>query len=93
MVDRIHHQSGQALVLQMAFTDPDGEQAVIADFNTARDSEYAEVQERLPELRRELAEEQARATSPTSKSRSLKLIWSASTPGRARSPLATWPVL
>lgn len=60
LVDRIHHQGGQARVLRMAFTDPNGEHAVIADFNTARDAEYAEVVERLPELRRELAEEQAR---------------------------------
>jgi hypothetical protein len=40
----------------MTFTDPAEDQTVIA----ARDAEYAEVLGRLPELRRELADEQAR---------------------------------
>ena len=60
LVDRVHRQGGSARVLRMAFTDPAEEQAVIAELNAARDTEYAEVLERLPELRRELAEEQAR---------------------------------
>lgn len=36
---------------------------MIAELNTARDAEYAEVLERLPELRRELTEEQARGNA------------------------------
>jgi hypothetical protein len=60
LVDRVHRQGGSARVLRMAFTDPAEEQAVIGELNAARDAEYAEVLERLPELRRELAEEQAR---------------------------------
>jgi hypothetical protein len=60
LVDRVHRQGGSARVLRMAFIDPADEQAVIGELNAARDGEYAEVLERLPELRRELAEEQAR---------------------------------
>jgi hypothetical protein len=47
----------------MAFTDPAEKQAVIAELNAARDAEYAEVLERLPELRQELADEQARGNA------------------------------
>jgi ChrB-like protein len=60
LVDRVHRQGGSARVLHMAFTDPAEEQAVIAEFNAARDIEYVEVLDRLPQLRRELAEERAR---------------------------------
>ena len=51
---------GTVRVLPMAFTDPAEEQAVITELNAARDAEYAEVLDRLPELHRELAAEQAR---------------------------------
>jgi hypothetical protein len=60
LVDRVHRQGGSARVLHMAFTDRAEEQAVIAEFNAVRDAEYAEVLERLPELHRDLADEQAR---------------------------------
>ena len=63
LADRIHHQGGTARVLRMAFTDPAEEQAVIAQLNAARDAEYAEPLERLPELRRELAAERARGNA------------------------------
>jgi hypothetical protein len=63
LADRIRHQGGTVRVLSMAFTDPAEEQAVIAELNAARDAEYAEVLERLPELRRELADEQARGNA------------------------------
>ncbi|MEV6605847.1 Chromate resistance protein ChrB [Kutzneria sp. NPDC051319] len=63
LTDRIRHQGGTARMLSMAFTDPAAEQAIIAEFNSARDTEYAEVLERLPELRRELADEQARGNA------------------------------
>ncbi len=63
LVDRVRHQGGTARVLPMAVTDPAEEQAVIAALNAARDAEYAEVLERLPELRQELADERARGNA------------------------------
>jgi hypothetical protein len=63
LADRVRHQGGTARVLPMTFTDSTEEQAVIAEFNAARDAEYAEVLDRLPELRRELADEQARGNA------------------------------
>ena len=50
-------------MLRMAFTDATEERAVIADMNAARNDEYAEVLERLPELRTELATERARSNA------------------------------
>lgn len=58
--DRIQQQGGTIRVLQMRFTDADEEHAVVQEFNAARDAEYSEVLERIPELRRELAQERAR---------------------------------
>jgi hypothetical protein len=63
LVDRVRHQGGAARVLHMAFSDPEEERAVIAEMNEARDAEYAEVLERLPELRNELAAERARGNA------------------------------
>jgi hypothetical protein len=63
LVDRVRHQGGAARVLRMALTDPTEEQAVIAELNAARDAEYAELFERLPELRQELADERARGNA------------------------------
>ncbi len=63
LVDRIRHQGGTARVLSMTFTDPAEEHAVIAELNTARDVEYNEVLDRLPELRQELVDEQARGNT------------------------------
>jgi len=60
LAGRVRQGGGTARVLPMAFTDPAAEQAVITELNAARDAEYAEVLQRLPELRRELAHEQAR---------------------------------
>jgi len=60
LAGRVRQGGGTARVLPMAFTDPAAEQAVITELNAARDAEYAEVLERLPELHRELAHEQAR---------------------------------
>jgi len=59
LAGRVRQGGGTARVLPMAFTDPAAEQAVIGELNAARDAEYAEVLERLPELHRELAHEQA----------------------------------
>lgn len=63
LADRVRHQGGTARILSMGFTDPAEEQAVIAELNAARDAEYAEVRERLPELHRELADERARGNA------------------------------
>ena len=60
LAGRVRHGGGTARVLPMAFTDPAEEQAVVTELNAARDAEYAEVLDRLPELHRELAGEQAR---------------------------------
>jgi hypothetical protein len=60
LTDRIHHQGGTVRVLRMRFTDPAEERSVIEEFNAARDAEYAEVLERIPDLRQELAQERAR---------------------------------
>jgi hypothetical protein len=60
LVDRVHHHGGTARVLHMSFTLPAEEQAMIAEVNEARDLEYAEVLERLPALRQELAGERQR---------------------------------
>jgi hypothetical protein len=60
LTDRVGHQGGQARVLRMEFTDPGDEQAVIAELDTARDAEYAELLERIPTLRQELADERER---------------------------------
>ncbi|HVV24675.1 MAG TPA: Chromate resistance protein ChrB [Pseudonocardiaceae bacterium] len=63
LVDRVRHQGGTARALSLSFTDPAEERAVIAELNAARDAEYAEVLVRLPELRRELADERARGNT------------------------------
>ena len=63
LTDRIRHQGGTARVLSMAFTDPAEEQAMVEEFNTARDAEYAEILERLPAFHRELATERARGNT------------------------------
>ena len=60
LTDRIHHQGGTVRVLTMQFADPIEERSVVEEFNAARDAEYAEVLERIPALRQELAQERAR---------------------------------
>jgi Protein ChrB, N-terminal len=60
LADRIHHEGGTARVLRMHFADARDERSVIDEFNAARDAEYAEVLERIPALRQELAMERAR---------------------------------
>ncbi len=63
LTDRVHHLGGTARVLRMTFTDTAEEAAIVAEFNAARDDEYAEILERLPELRKELADERARGNT------------------------------
>jgi hypothetical protein len=60
LTDRIRHHGGTARVMRMRFADPAEERSVVAEFNAARDAEYAELLERIPELRKELAQERAR---------------------------------
>ena len=60
LADRIRRAGGTVRVLPMRFSDEQTEADVIAEFNAARDVEYAEVLERLPALRQELARERAR---------------------------------
>ena len=60
LADRIHRQGGTARILRMRFADPADEHTVVEELNAARDAEYAEVLERLPALRQELAAETAR---------------------------------
>src|SRR6202000_2385212 len=57
------HQGGVARVLSMAFTEPAEEDAVIAEFNAARDAEYTEVLSRFPAFHQELADERARGNA------------------------------
>ena len=63
LADRIRQQGGTVRVLSMAFTDPAERDAVVAEFNAARDAEYAELVERIPELGGELAFETARGNA------------------------------
>jgi len=60
LVDRIRRQGGTVRVLRMRFADAAEERSLVEEFNAARDAEYAEVLERIPALRQELAHERAR---------------------------------
>jgi hypothetical protein len=60
LLDRVHHDGGQGRLLRIVLPQPAEQAAVTADFQAARDAEYAELLERLPELERELAHERAR---------------------------------
>jgi hypothetical protein len=60
LLDRVHRDGGQGRLLRVVLPHSAEEAAVIADFQAARDAEYAELLERLPELERELAQERAR---------------------------------
>jgi hypothetical protein len=60
LADRVQRDGGTARVLRMTFANPQDEAEVIAELNKARDGEYADVLERIPALRQELAQERAR---------------------------------
>ncbi|MBE3012735.1 hypothetical protein IL992_26625 [Microbispora sp. NEAU-D428] len=60
LLDRVHQQGGAGRMLHLTLTDPAEQRQIIAEFNAARDAEYAEVLERLPAFREELARERAR---------------------------------
>jgi len=60
LLDRVHRQGGTGRVLHVTLTDPAELGQVVAEMNTARDDEYGEVLERLPEFLAELDKERAR---------------------------------
>ena len=60
LLDRVHQHGGSARSLRVTFPDPAEQQQVIAEFNAARDAEYAEVLDRLPAFHEELDLERAR---------------------------------
>ncbi len=60
LLDRVRQHGGAARSLRVTFPDPAEQQQVIGEFNAARDAEYAEVLDRLPAFREELALERAR---------------------------------
>jgi hypothetical protein len=57
---RVQQHGGAARVLHIAITDAAEQAQVVAEMNAARDAEYAEVLERLPEFLAELDKERAR---------------------------------
>jgi hypothetical protein len=60
LLDRVRQHGGSARSLRVSFLDPAEQQQVVGEFNAARDAEYAELLERLPAFREELALERAR---------------------------------
>ncbi|MBT2233551.1 Chromate resistance protein ChrB [Nonomuraea sp. NEAU-A123] len=60
LLDRVHQQGGTGRMLHLTLTDESEQRQIIGEFNAARDAEYAEVLERLPAFRQELAAERAR---------------------------------
>lgn len=60
LADRVRRQGGTARVLHVAVTDHAEQAQLAAEMNAARDAEYAEVTERLPEFLGEIARERAR---------------------------------
>jgi hypothetical protein len=59
LLDRVHRQGGTGRLLHIALTQADQAQ-LAAEMNAARDGEYAEVLDRLPEFLAELDKERAR---------------------------------
>ena len=59
LADRVRHQGGTCRLLHVRLADEEQAQ-VVAEMNAARDEEYAEVLDRLPEFVAELGNERAR---------------------------------
>ena len=57
LLDRVHHQGGTGRMLRIQVTAPAEQAGLIAEMNAARDAEYDELLDRLPELRGEMAKE------------------------------------
>jgi hypothetical protein len=60
LLDRVRHQGGTARLLHIAIPDPAEQAQVVAEMNAARDEEYGEVLDRLPDFTAELEHERAR---------------------------------
>jgi hypothetical protein len=60
LADRVRHQGGSCRLLHVGITDDAERAQVVAEMNAARDQEYGEVLERLPEFLAELDKERAR---------------------------------
>jgi ChrB-like protein len=60
LADRVRRQGGSCRVLHVEFAEAGERERVVAEINAARDGEYAEVLERLPEFMAELEKERAR---------------------------------
>ncbi|HYZ55788.1 MAG TPA: Chromate resistance protein ChrB [Streptosporangiaceae bacterium] len=60
LLDRVRHQGGTGRLLHVGIADAAEVAQVVAEMNAARDEEYAEVMERLPEFLAELDRERAR---------------------------------
>lgn len=60
LLDRVHRDGGTAQSLHISLTDPSELEWLHAEFNAARDAEYAEVIERLPTFTSEITTERAK---------------------------------
>ena len=60
LADRVRRQGGSCRLLQVGIADDAERAQVVAEMNAARDQEYGEVLERLPEFIAELDKERAR---------------------------------
>src|SRR5262249_23815002 len=60
LADRVRRQGGSCRLLQVGLADEAERAQVVAELNAARDEEYGEVLERLPEFVAELDKERAR---------------------------------
>src|SRR5262249_36032025 len=60
LADRVRHQGGSCRLLHVDIADDAERAQVVAEMNAARDEEYGEVLERLPEFAAELDKERAR---------------------------------
>ncbi|QSE87066.1 Chromate resistance protein ChrB [Rhodococcus koreensis] len=63
LIASVRHDGGTARSLTVAVTDPAEYAQLVAEFNAERDTEYAEIAERAPELLAELEKESARGNA------------------------------
>jgi hypothetical protein len=60
LLDRVRREGGAGRMLRIVVPEPEERQWLRGEFNAARDAEYAELVERIPELSAELASERAK---------------------------------
>lgn len=60
LLARVHAGGGTGRIITIDVPNPDEHAALMAEFNTARDAEYAEIVQRTPALLEEIAAETAR---------------------------------